>query len=196
MITLKGKTDMKLPTSLAAKVAATAVVGGLVTFGGLAAANASPAACPANAACQTITASVGQNISLTGLADFSFGQFTPGTPDTVPNAENEVVTTNADNGYTLYVTPETGTFNGPTVNDSPATFPNSDVSVALTSPTLTGLSGWTFSGTAQQMVDQEGTPTPANGNQYHEAWTLNEPTEIPAGQYTASFDYVAQVNVA
>jgi hypothetical protein len=132
----------------------------------------------------SVSATVGQSITLTGLStSVAFPTTVPGQTASITGAESYSVGTNDQAGYTLTETAGTNAF----MDGGSATIPTSpNWVVAVTGPGVT----ISFSPTTTpKTVTAPAAAT--SGDAYTENWSLAIPAGQPAGAYTDSLVYLA-----
>lgn len=132
----------------------------------------------------TVNASVGQTISILGLATSrTFPQAAPGQTVTIDPAESYVVQSNDPNGYVLTLAPQTASFGGlpfttlSVTEKGPGGTPGTYQFPAGPSPSLT------LASTTSATTD--------GGDQFNEAYNFTAPADAPAGNYTTTLLYTA-----
>jgi hypothetical protein len=152
------------------------------------------------------TVTVQASMSLSGIADFSFGSTAAGT--TVTGHESYVVTTNNPTGYTLALQGDggsTGACNGnrpcfiaPNPNGPAFQFPDQgNVTVTETGTAPQVISTWvnsSNSGPQVNIVNHTNGPTPGAGDAYSETYSLTVPSGAAPATYDSDYFYMATPN--
>jgi hypothetical protein len=130
----------------------------------------------------SMTASVGQSVSLSGLSTIAFGSGVPG--QTLTYAETYAVATNDQAGFTVTVQ-DTGGANALTLNGGSASISDSHVTVKDTDP-------------SQPLVTLSGSAQPVFSNGLTQAltdnWSLTIPANQAPGAYSTTVTYAVTGN--
>ena len=127
-----------------------------------------------------VSATVNSTISVSGITGSIALAGNPGTTATNANAEQYNVQTNNAAGYSVTVTPQANTLQGP---GNPISNTNLAVNTGHFTVPATPLT-----------VHSKSSPSAMNGDNLTDSWSLDIPQGQAAGSYTGSFSYIVVAN--